>query len=68
MAPGDAGLVLGITNTCGTLVGILGNVLVGYVAGSPLGFRAVFALTVALGLLATALWTAWARGERLQLT
>ena len=38
VAPGDAGLVLAITNTCGTLVGIVGNLLTGYLAASAYGY------------------------------
>ncbi len=68
VAPRDAGLVLGITNTCGTVLGIAGNIITGYLAGSPLGYQGVWGLTVALHVLATVLWNLGARGERLQLT
>lgn len=68
VAPRDAGLVLGITNTCGTLVGIAGNVLTGVLAAGPLGYQGVFALTVVLHLVAFGLWWAYARGGKLQLT
>ncbi|GAB4823811.1 hypothetical protein N2152v2_010857 [Parachlorella kessleri] len=68
VAPRDAGLVLGITNTCGTLVGIVGNVVTGYLAGGPLGYQAVFAITVILQAASYVLWMLGARGEALQLT
>lgn len=38
VAPRSAGLVLAITNTCGTLVGIAGNLLTGYLAASRWGY------------------------------
>lgn len=37
-----AGLVLSITNTCGTLVGIAGNLLTGILAGSSSGYTGAF--------------------------
>ena len=68
VAPRDAGLVLGITNTCGTLVGIAGNLITGALAAGPLGYQAVFALTMVLHAAALAAWWALARGEELVLT
>jgi ACS family sodium-dependent inorganic phosphate cotransporter len=68
VAPRDAGLVLALTNTCGTLVGIGGNLLTGWLAASRWGYAAVFALTVALQLGCMAAWLAGARGQRLELS
>lgn len=67
MAPGSAGLVLAITNTCGTLVGIAGNLLTGYLAASKWGYAGMFALTVLLQAASGATWLAGAHGRRLDL-
>lgn len=67
VAPANAGLVLGITNTCGTLVGIAGNMATGYLAGSALGYQAVFGLTVILHALSFTWWFAGAHGEHIVL-
>lgn len=42
VAPTSAGLVLSITNTCGTLAGIAGNMLTGVLAGTAWGFSGKF--------------------------
>jgi hypothetical protein len=67
VAPEDAGLVLAITNTCGTLVGIVGNVLTGWLAATPLGYSAVFKLTIAFQVGSLIVWRAAADGRHLQL-
>ena len=38
VAPGSAGLVLAVTNSCGTLVGIGGNLATGHLAASRWGY------------------------------
>lgn len=38
VAPTNAGLVLAVTNTCGTLVGIGGNLATGHLAASRWGY------------------------------
>lgn len=67
VAPSEAGLVLGITNSCGTLAGIGGNVLTGYLAETAYGFKAVFALTLVLCMLSTMTWLCFADGKPVQL-
>ena len=68
VAPRDAGLVLGITNTAGTLTGLVGNLATGHLAAGSLGFAAVFAATSAIHLTGAAVWLLFARGRRLHLT
>lgn len=41
VAPTNAGLVLAVTNTCGTLVGIGGNLATGHLAASRWGYAGV---------------------------
>lgn len=67
VAPSSAGLVLAITNTCGSLLGLCGNILTGYLAASRWGYAGVFALTVGLNLASSATWLAGARGQPLDL-
>jgi hypothetical protein len=63
-----AGLVLAITNTCGTLVGLAGNLLTGCLAASHWGYAGVFALTNLLQISSAATWWAAAHGRPLQLS
>lgn len=67
VAPADAGLVLGVTNTCGTLAGVAGTLATGRLLQSA-GAGAVFAATAALYAAAAATWLACARGAPLRLT
>ena len=66
-SPAAAGLVLSITNTCGTLVGIAGTLATGWLAASPLGYSAVFAATALLQALCLVAWLASAHGRPLRL-
>jgi MFS family permease len=68
VAPGDAGLILGLTNTFSSVAGIVGNIVAGALAGGPAGFAAVFGLTVALHAVSAVTWLLFARGKRIRLT
>lgn len=63
VASRDAGLVLGITNTCGTLAGIGGTV-----AAAHMGMREVMGLAVGVNALSILTWLLLARGTPLTLT
>ena len=63
-----AGLVLAITNTCGTVVGIAGNLMTGQLAASQWGYAGMFALTAVLQLASLVAWVTGAHGRRLQLS
>ncbi|PRW59116.1 putative anion transporter chloroplastic [Chlorella sorokiniana] len=65
VAPGSAGLVLAVTNSCGTLVGIGGNLVTGHLAASSWGYAGLFALTVALQAASGVAWLAGAHGRQL---
>ena len=67
VAPRDAGLILALTNTCGTVVGVAGNVATGMLAQGG-GYGAVFALTALLYLASFILWNAFMRGQPLSLS
>lgn len=71
VAPRDAGLVLGLTNTCSILAGIAGNVFTGSLAaGGPAGpgFSWVFSITAGLYAVSALTWWAGARGKPLCVT
>ena len=42
VAPRDAGLILGLTNTCSSLAGVAGNLAAGHLADSAYGFGGSF--------------------------
>jgi sugar phosphate permease len=67
VAPADAGKLLGLTNSCGTLVGIGANLVTGALAGSPWGYSGVFALTAVLYLVSCLTWNAFMKGAPLSL-
>lgn len=68
VAPRDAGLVLGCTNTCSILAGIAGNVLTGGLTAGGFGFSWVFGLTAGLYAASALTWWAGARGKPLRMT
>ncbi len=65
VAPEDAGKLLGITNMCGTVVGIIGNIMTGNIAASRLGYSAVFALISGGYLSSFAVWRIWVNGQNI---
>ena len=67
VAPQDAGKLLGITNTCGTVVGIAGNILTGNIAASRWGYSAVFTLISAGYLSSFIVWRLWVNGHNIVL-
>ena len=67
VAPENAGKLLGITNTCGTAVGILGNILTGNIAASQGGYSAVFAVIGACYISSFVVWHIWINGHNIVL-
>ena len=63
VAPNHAGLLLGITNTIGTVPGILCNVVTGYMLENGIGWAPVFALGAALELTGAAVYVSLASAE-----
>jgi hypothetical protein len=62
----DAGKLLGLTNTCGTLVGVVGNVATGRLAASRHGYTAVFGITSALYATSAVTWLLFMKGQPIQ--
>ncbi|DBA75546.1 TPA: hypothetical protein ACH3X2_009106 [Trebouxia sp. C0005] len=67
VAPQDAGKLLGITNTCGTMVGIVGNIVTGNIAASQGGYPIVFALISGGYLSSFVVWRIWVNGHSIVL-
>lgn len=63
VAPVDAGKVLGLTNSCGTVVGVLANIVAGRLAAAHNGYALLFGSMAVLYLIATFTWLALAKGE-----
>lgn len=64
VASQDAGKLLGLTNTCGTLVGMLGNLVTGRLASTH-GYSCVFGITVLLYAASALTWALFAKGAPL---
>ena len=67
VAARGAGALLGVTNTCATVVGIAANLAAGAMGDSCWGFSGVFALTAALYLGSCLTWNAFMKGDPLLL-
>ncbi|KAK9787869.1 hypothetical protein WJX73_001410 [Symbiochloris irregularis] len=63
VAPADAGKVLGLTNSCGTVAGVLANVVAGRLAAVHNGYALLFASIVGLYLISAVTWGIFANGE-----
>ena len=68
LATQDAGRMLGLTNTGGTVVGVACNIMTGRLAATPGGFSAVFAITTAVYFSSFVMWNTFMKGEPVRLT
>lgn len=62
VAPDDAGKVLGLTNSCGTAVGVLANMVAGRLAAAPNGYALLFGSMACLYLFSALVWAIFAKG------
>ena len=67
IAPQDAGKIVSITNTASITMGILGNVVTGFILEKTGDYRFVFVLTAAIYLSSFFTWVAFMKGKRLRL-
>jgi len=65
IAPRYADILIGISNTFGTLPGVVGVAVAGWLVDVTGGYAAIFALVAVINLLGTAVWIAFASGERI---
>lgn len=63
IAPGNAGQMFGLCNTFGSLSGILGVSIVGYVVQLTGSFSPVFKITAALYVFGTIIWNLFCTGN-----
>jgi ACS family sodium-dependent inorganic phosphate cotransporter len=64
IAPRYADVLIGISNTFGTLPGVVGVAVAGWLVDTTGGYTAIFALVAAMNLIGAAVWLAFASGER----
>lgn len=64
IAPRHADILWGITNTAGTLPGIIGVTATGMLLDLTGGYTATFILAAAVNLIGAGVWLSWSTGER----
>lgn len=64
IAPRHADVLMGVTNTAGTLPGIIGVTLTGWLVDVTGTYAAAFLLAAGLNLFGAAVWLAWGTGRR----
>ena len=64
IAPRHADVLWSITNTAGTLPGIIGVAVTGVLLDVTGGYTATFIVAAAINLIGVASWLAWSTGER----
>jgi ACS family sodium-dependent inorganic phosphate cotransporter len=65
IAPRYAGLLMGITNTAGTVPGVIGVAVTGWLVDETGSFAAPLMLAAAIALFGALIWLFFARGETL---
>lgn len=65
IAPRHADVLWGITNTAGTLPGILGVAATGLLLDLTGGYTATFLLAAAVNVVGALVWLVWATGEKI---
>jgi ACS family sodium-dependent inorganic phosphate cotransporter len=65
IAPRYAGALMGLSNTAGTLPGVIGVTVTGYLLDSTGSWALVFGIAAALYVAGTVVWRAFAKGEPL---
>ena len=66
IAPKHAGALVGVTNTAGTLPGVIGVLLTGWLVDVTGTYFSAFALSAAIGVLGSVVWFFWAEGEPIE--
>jgi ACS family sodium-dependent inorganic phosphate cotransporter len=65
IAPRYAGALMGLSNTAGTLPGVIGVAVTGYILDATGSWAMVFGIAAGLYVAGTAVWLVFARGESL---
>lgn len=64
VAPRYADVLSGLTNTAGTLPGVIGVIVTGWIVDHTGGFSAAFQLTAVVNIIGALIWLKWSTGER----
>lgn len=65
IAPRYADVLMGITNTAGTIPGVVGVYVTGWLVTSTGGYGAAFALCAAVEVLGAVVWLVWGTAQRI---
>ena len=65
VAPEHADVLYGIGNVGGTIPGVLGAVITGWLLDVTGGYTATFILAAAISAFGALVWIAWGSGERI---
>ena len=65
IAPKYAGFLLGITNTIGTIPGVVGVALTGWLVDTTGSYDSVFVMVAVINIIGVAVWLKFASGEKL---
>lgn len=64
IAPRYADVLTGVTNTFGTLPGVVGVAITGWLIDVTGTYDAAFVLAAAMNVAGAVVWVLWAKGER----
>lgn len=64
IAPRYADVLIGVSNTFGTLPGVIGVAVAGWLVEVTGGYGSIFALVAVMNIVGAAVWIAFASGER----
>lgn len=65
IAPRYADILMGVSNTFGTVPGIIGVAVAGWLVDMTGSYSAIFVLVAVINLIGTAVWIAFASGDRI---
>lgn len=65
LAPDHAPVLIGITNTAGTLPGVIGVFITGWLVDTTGGYDAAFIIAALISILGSAVWLRYATAERI---
>lgn len=65
IAPRYAGALMGLSNTAGTMPGVIGVAVTGYILEATGSWALVFGIAAGLYVAGTIVWLIWAKGENL---
>jgi MFS transporter, ACS family, solute carrier family 17 (sodium-dependent inorganic phosphate cotransporter), other len=64
IAPRHAGILMGITNTAGTVPGVVGVVITGWLVETTGAYTHAFVLSAAISIVGAVVWLAFATGKQ----